>query len=168
MKVSTKFKVDTTICCIVIALLLLIRYMTFWCWPLTLFSGHTWRVMRSTPPQSLKILRLSILELSSDISHGIPHTMRLQPLHNCTCAVSRDLCTGGNFFPHIWNPWPQFAYSLYNFYGATIKANGVISQNSVWTCAKDHTAFCACAKSLSVQPCRKSFTTICLGHRIFR
>jgi len=30
---------------------------------LTLVSGHTWRVTRSTPPPSLKILRLSILEL---------------------------------------------------------------------------------------------------------
>ena len=30
---------------------------------LTLFSGHTWRVTRSTPPPSLKILRLSVLEL---------------------------------------------------------------------------------------------------------
>jgi len=30
---------------------------------LTLVSGHTWRVTWSTPPPSLKILRLSILEL---------------------------------------------------------------------------------------------------------
>jgi len=66
---------------------------------------------------------------------------------HCACAVSRDLCVGGKFFPHIWNPWPPFAYWLYNFYGATIKTNGVISQNSPWPCAKDHTTFCACAKS---------------------
>ena len=31
---------------------------------LTLVSGHTWRVTWSTPPPSLKILRLSVLELS--------------------------------------------------------------------------------------------------------
>ena len=30
---------------------------------LTLVSGHTWRVTRSTPPPSSKILRLSVLEL---------------------------------------------------------------------------------------------------------
>ena len=30
---------------------------------LTLVSGHTWRVMWSTPPPSLKVLRLSVLEL---------------------------------------------------------------------------------------------------------
>jgi len=35
MKVSTKFEVDTTIRCLVIALLLLIRYVTLWPWPLT-------------------------------------------------------------------------------------------------------------------------------------
>jgi len=30
---------------------------------LTLVSGHTWRIKWSTPPPSLKILRLSVLEL---------------------------------------------------------------------------------------------------------
>ena len=68
MTVFTKFEVDTTIRCLVIALLLLIRYVTLWPWPLTfdlltLVSGHTWRVTWSTPPPSLKILRLSVLEL---------------------------------------------------------------------------------------------------------
>jgi len=33
--VSTKFEVDTTIRCLIIALLLLIRYVTLWPWPLT-------------------------------------------------------------------------------------------------------------------------------------
>ena len=64
--VSTKFEIDTTIRCLVIALLLLIRYVTLWPWPLTfwlLVSGHTWRVTWSTPPRSSKILRLSVLEL---------------------------------------------------------------------------------------------------------
>jgi len=35
MKVSTKFEVDTTIRCLGIVLLLLIRYVTLWLWPLT-------------------------------------------------------------------------------------------------------------------------------------
>jgi len=35
MKVSTKFEVDTTIRCLVKALLLLIRHVTLWPWPLT-------------------------------------------------------------------------------------------------------------------------------------
>jgi len=46
MKVSTKFEVDMTIRCLVIALLLLIRYVTLWPWPLTFWP---WWVMWSTP-----------------------------------------------------------------------------------------------------------------------
>jgi len=37
----------------------------------------------------------------------------------CACAVSRDRVVGGHPKPHIWNQRLQFAYSLYNFYGAT-------------------------------------------------
>jgi len=34
-------------------------------------------------------------------------------------AMSRDRVVGGHRKPHIWNQRPVFAYSLYNFYGAT-------------------------------------------------
>ena len=37
LTVSTKFEVDTTIRCLVIALLPLIRYVTLWPWPLTIW-----------------------------------------------------------------------------------------------------------------------------------
>ena len=59
--------------------------------------------------------------MSSDISHRIPLTMHLQPLRmrHITCPMPR-----GKFFPHIWNPWPRFAYLLYNFYGATMTFKG--------------------------------------------
>jgi len=103
MKVSTKFEVDTTIRYRVVALLLLIRYVTLWPWPLTLWP---WSV----------------------VIHG---GSRGQPLHHwqcicshCACAISRDLSVGGKFFPHISNPCPRFAYSLYNFYGATMTFKG--------------------------------------------
>jgi len=41
MKVSTKYEVDTTIRCRVIALLLLIRYvtLTFWPWSVVIHGG---------------------------------------------------------------------------------------------------------------------------------
>ena len=96
MKVSTKFEVDRTIRCLLIALLQQIRYVTLTFDVLTLTSGDTWRVTWSTPPPSLTILRLSILELCSDISHRIPLTIRCR---HCACAVSRDLCVGGQIFP---------------------------------------------------------------------
>jgi len=60
--------------------------------------------------------------------------MRLQPLR--IRRITWPMCSG-KFFPHIWNPWPRFAYSLYNFFGATIKINEVIWQNSVWPCVKE-------------------------------
>ena len=66
--VSTKFEVDTTIRCSlprysVIAADTLRDLVTLTFDLLTLVSGHTWRVTWSTPPRSLKILRLSVLEL---------------------------------------------------------------------------------------------------------
>jgi len=62
MIISTKFEVDMTFCCWVRALLLLIRYVTLWPWhwPLTLDTGHTWRVTWLILPPSLKILWLSV------------------------------------------------------------------------------------------------------------
>jgi len=145
IKVSTKFELDMIIRCLVIALLLLILYVNLWPWHFDLGQWSYMAVMWWTPPPSLKILRLSVLELWV-LTSPIGYHWQCVCSH-CACAVSRDLCVGGKFFPHIWNPWPRFAYPLCDFYGATIKTNGVISQNSVWPCAKDHTPLCACAKS---------------------
>ena len=73
---------------------------------LTLVSGHTWRVTWSTPPPSLKILRLSVLELWVLISPIGYHWQRI--CSQCACAVSRDLCVGANF-SHIFEiPDPDF------------------------------------------------------------
>jgi len=38
----------------------------------------------------------------------------------CACAVLSDLCIGGHPKPHVTIFWPRVAYSLYNFYGATM------------------------------------------------
>jgi len=42
----------------------------------------------------------------------------------CACGVSRDRVVGGHPKPHTWNQQSQFAYSLYNFYGATTTIKG--------------------------------------------
>jgi len=42
----------------------------------------------------------------------------------CASAVSRNLCIGGPPKPHVTIFWPRIAYSLYNFYGATITMKG--------------------------------------------
>ena len=146
MKVSTKFEVDTTIRCLVIALLLLIRCVTLWPWPLTfltLVSDRTWRVTWSTPPPSLKILRLSVLELWV-LTSPIGYHWQCVCSH-CACAVSRDLCVGANF-SHIFEI-PMKCLFTVQLSCATIKANGVMRQNSLWPCVKNQIALCACAKS---------------------
>jgi len=137
MKVSTEFKVDTTIRCLVITLLLLIRYndlvaLTFDLVQWSYMAGHV--INPSTKFEDPTAI--SSWVMSSDISHSIPLTMRFQPL--CMRRITWPM-RRGKFSPHIWNPWPRFAHPLYNFYGATINTNGVICQNSVWPCAKEHT-----------------------------
>ena len=42
----------------------------------------------------------------------------------CACAVWRDLCIGVPPKPHVTIFWPRIAYSLYNFYGATMTIKG--------------------------------------------
>jgi len=37
---------------------------------------------------------------------------------------------GGQNKPQIWNPRPQFAYSLYNFYRATMTIKGTLLLNN--------------------------------------
>jgi len=48
--------------------------------------------------------------------------MRLQPLR--MRRIMWPMRIESTFSPHIWNPWPRFAYSLYNFYGATMTFKG--------------------------------------------
>jgi len=82
MKVSTKFEIDTTIYCLVIALLLLIRHVTLWPWPLTFWP---WSVVIHGGSRDQPLFEdptaIRSWVMSSDISHRIPMTMHLQLLH---------------------------------------------------------------------------------------
>ena len=97
----------------------------------------------------------------------------------------------GHFPPHIWNPWPRFAYSLCNFYGATIII--IIRKFITRTCSqalsmnrrrglrqmellaktvygpvlKIRQRSAHAQNHVSVQRCCKSFTTIVLGDNHF-
>ena len=62
------FSVDTTIRCLVIALLLLIRYLTLWPW--SYMAGHV--INPSTKLEDPTAIRSWVM--SSDISHRIPLT----------------------------------------------------------------------------------------------
>jgi len=127
-KISAKFEVDMTIHCWVIAFLRTICYVTLWPGPLTLNSCHTWQVIWPTLPPSLKTLRLSVLELWV-MTFSAVYRWKWTCGH-CTCAESRDPCVGGQKQLHFWNPRPQFASSLYHFYGArtTIKGHLLLSR----------------------------------------
>jgi len=101
---------------------------------LNLNSCHTWRVTWPTLPPSLKPVRLCILELSV-IMYVIGYRWHCVSGYRA-CAVSRDLCVEGKFYPHIWNPQPRFAYSVCNFGPFTIKIIKVIYENNARPCAK--------------------------------
>jgi len=45
--------------------------------------------------------------------------------------MSRDRIFRGHPKPHICNKRPQFAYSLYNFYGATMRIKGSLHGTSL-------------------------------------
>ena len=160
VEVSNKFEVDTTIRCLVIALLLLIRYVTLWPWPWSAVIHGRHVINPSTKFEDPAAIRSWVI--SSDISHRIPLTMRLQPLRMRRITWPMR---SGKFFPHIWNPWPQFAYSLHNFLGATIKINGVnLSGKTVYGPVLKTTQLSARAQNhASTERCRKSFTIIFLG-----
>jgi len=113
MTISTKFEVDTTVH--YLAFLLLIHCVTLTIDFSALVIGHTcWLFNPSTKFEDHSWV------MTSDITHTIPLTMRLQPLHTCriTWPVHK-----GKFFTHIWNPWPRFVCPLCNLYGCMIKIN---------------------------------------------
>jgi len=106
-----------------------LRDLVTWTFDLfTLNSCHTWQVIWPTLPPSLKTLRLSVLELWV-MTFSAVYRWKWTCGH-CTCAESRDPCVGGQKQLHFWNPRPQFASSLYHFYGArtTIKGHLLLSR----------------------------------------
>ena len=66
------------------------------------------------------------LEINPHTKFEVSNFVRSRDIIYKGCAVSRDLRAGGQKRPHIWNPRPQFVYSLglYNFYGGTMTIKG--------------------------------------------
>ena len=73
----------------------------------------------------------------------------------CACAVSRNLCIGGPPKPHVTIFWPRFAYSLYNFYAATMTIKGSlylsIPMLKRFSVAKSHLPYLTHIASLRVR-----------------
>jgi len=55
--------------------------------------------------------------------------------------------TGGKNSPHFWNPWPQFAYSLFHVHGATTKIKPCYRQKIAFSNYEGYKVYCACAVS---------------------
>jgi len=55
--------------------------------------------------------------------------------------------TGGKNSPHFWNPWPQFAYSLCHFHGATTKIKPCYRQKIAFSHYEGYKVYCGCAVS---------------------
>ena len=132
---------------------------------LTLVNGHTWRVTWSIPLPSLKILRLSVLELwvlaSSEVS--LPFTMRLQPLR-MRRHIAWPMCRG-----QIVPTYLKSLTLICNFYGDTTKSGAFIHQTVSCPVLKTTWLSAHAQKHVSLARCRKYFrpTTIVLGDNDF-
>jgi len=89
------------------------------------------------------ILRLSVTELR--LLNIWSHFRYLkQPLR--MRRVTWPL-TGGKNSVHFWNPWPQFAYLLCHFRGATTKIKPCYRQKIAFSHYEGYRFYCACAVS---------------------
>jgi len=97
LKVCTKFEVDTIIRCLVIALLLLVRYVTWFCdfnlWPFDLGQLSYTASHVISPSAKFEDPMLSVLELWV-LPSPIGYQWQCVCCH-CACAVSRDVCVKG-------------------------------------------------------------------------
>jgi len=127
---------------------------------LTLVSGHTWRVTWSVPPPSLKILRLSVLELWV-LTSPIGYHWQCICSH-CACTASRDLCVGTNF-SHIFEiPDPDLPIHYTTFMAPRLRQME-LSAKTVYGPVLKTTQLSAHAQNHgSLERCRNFFTTIVL------
>ena len=89
------------------------------------------------------ILRLSVTELRVlNIWSHFRYMKQSLRMRRVTWHV-----TGGKNSPHFWNPWPQFAYSLCHFQGATTKIKPCYRRKIAFSHYEGYKVYCACAVS---------------------
>jgi len=96
----------------------LLRRMTLWPWPWECFVYSAYYVR----PTNRFLLSYDYRLLSYE--YRISDHISVIWNSHCACAVSRDLCIGGPPKPHVTIFWPRIAYSIYNFYAATMTIKG--------------------------------------------
>jgi len=100
IKVSTKFKVDTTIHCLVMASLLLIRYVSLWPWPLTFWP---WSV--DTPFPQIDIIGAKM----------IVWRIRGKIIRSVLCNIVYNSCAQCNAHIHMNRPNSSRDWVLYHW-----------------------------------------------------
>jgi len=165
MKVSTKFEVDMTIRCIVIELLLLIRYVTLWPWPLTFWPWsvvmHGWS--RGQPLH--QVWRSYCYTFSSYEFWHLPHWQCV--CSHCACAVSCDLCVGGKFSRIFEIPDPDLPTHYATFMALRLRQMELSAKTKYGPVLKITQLSAHAHNHVSIERCRKSFTTIVLGDHDF-
>ena len=120
--IPTKFEVDMTIHCRVIAFCLLIRHVTLWPWPFDLeqlqcMAGHVTNlatVLEDSMPIRSWFMRYNV-------SHWLPLKMRTRTMR--MRRITWPVCRGSKTITFLYAR-PRFAYSLCNFYWATTTIKG--------------------------------------------
>ena len=146
--IPTKFEVDMTLHCRVIAFLSAdtSRDLVTLTFDLLFFEQSSFMASHvtnlATKYEDPTPIRSWVT--SYNVSFWLPLKMRTQPLRmrRITWPVGR-----GWKRLHFWNPRPRFAYSLYNFGGCTMNIIKVICDNNAQLCVEKRMSFCACAKS---------------------
>jgi len=164
MKVSTKFKVDTIIHCLVITLFLLIRYVTLWPWHLTFWP---WSVVihgrsRGRPPHQVwrsygyPFLSYEFWHLPYDTIHNAFAATAHAPYH-VTYAwrqiFSRicEICD------------PDLPIRNATFMALRLRQMEVLAKTVHGPVLKITQRSAHAQNRVSVQRCRNNFTTIVLG-----
>jgi len=93
--------------------------LPFWPWPLTFWPWECFMYSASHVRPAYQFLLSYDYRLLSYECWISDHISVIWNSH-CACAVSCVLCIGGPPKPHVTIFWPRIAYSLYNFYGATM------------------------------------------------
>ena len=87
------------------------------------------------------ILWLSVTELRVlNIWSPFPYLKQSLRMRRVTWSL-----TGYKNSPHFWNPWPQFAYLLCHFHGATTKIKPCYRQKLAFSHYEGYKVYCACA-----------------------
>jgi len=132
------------------------RLLIFWPWTVDVHGG-----LRDQSCRQIG-LRLSVLELWV-ITFPVGYHWKCVRGH-CACAESRDPWVGGQKRLHFWNPRPPYAYSLYNFYRATMTIKGRLLSIFTHTKALDCVNFFASSCDLDLWPFNLEHLSYMAGH----